>query len=119
MEVNIIKMTCCSCGVSYWLTTGHQESLVKTKESFYCPNGHSQSYTGDTDKQKYEKELKIQKESKENYRKWYEKEKQKAEERRKSIIGYKGMLGRYKKNLNKPLTKKPSSKSNKTKEVKE
>lgn len=43
---------CCSCDMLFWITKKHQDSLKLSKESFYCPNGHSQSYYGKTDKQK-------------------------------------------------------------------
>lgn len=52
MEVEITRITCIVCKVSFWITTSHKNQLLKTKESFYCPNGHSQSYVGETDAQK-------------------------------------------------------------------
>lgn len=52
MDVQIIQMTCCKCNVIYWLTEEHKNRLLKCKNTFYCPNGHSQSYKGLTDAQK-------------------------------------------------------------------
>jgi len=52
MDVNITEITCFNCGVVFWLTSEHQKKLVRCHNAFYCPNGHSQSYAGETDRQK-------------------------------------------------------------------
>ena len=52
MEVSITKVTCFQCNVPFWLLDEHQEKLVKCKNIFYCPNGHTQSYVGESDKEK-------------------------------------------------------------------
>lgn len=54
MEVKLIQETCCSegCGIMFWLADEYRERLVSTKRSFYCPNGHSMSYQGESDKVK-------------------------------------------------------------------
>ncbi len=36
----------------FWLALEYQQRLVSTKRSFYCPNGHSMSYQGESDKVK-------------------------------------------------------------------
>lgn len=48
MNVDIVKQTCPECHVAFWITEAHQKQLVKSKEYFYCPNKHAQSYDGDT-----------------------------------------------------------------------
>ncbi len=52
MDVTIVQETCPNCNVLFWISKAHQERLVSSKESFYCPNGHSASYQGESDKQK-------------------------------------------------------------------
>lgn len=52
--ISIMKHECCNCGILFWITTARDKRYLETKESFYCPNGHSQSYVGKTDKQKLE-----------------------------------------------------------------
>lgn len=42
---------CCNCHVQFCVTQEHEAKLVETKETFYCPNGHPQSYTGKSNKQ--------------------------------------------------------------------
>lgn len=52
MDVSITKITCYQCNVPFWLLEEHQEKLVKCKNTFYCPNGHAQSYIGESDREK-------------------------------------------------------------------
>lgn len=40
---NLIE--CCKCGVGFWVTAQFDQQRLKDKQSFYCPNGHGQSYT--------------------------------------------------------------------------
>jgi hypothetical protein len=53
-NINIVQQTCCKegCGIAFWIEENYHDSLLVTKRSFYCPNGHSQSYTGESDKAK-------------------------------------------------------------------
>lgn len=44
MNVDLAQINCCSCGVLFFITQAHQNHLRSTKETFHCPNGHSQSY---------------------------------------------------------------------------
>lgn len=97
MEVGIEQMTCCDCGVIFWITKKHDNYLQNKKTTFYCPNGHGQNYVGETDKQRYEKEIQEKQRIKSELLSQIFNEKQNVEKLRKSIIGYKGMLGRYKK----------------------
>lgn len=36
---------CCHCGVFFGIEAGHYKCLVRDKTSFFCPNGHKQSFT--------------------------------------------------------------------------
>lgn len=57
-------IVCYKCNVPFMVTAAHRQRLLSTHESFYCPAGHSQYYTGtkcEVDKEKLEKELKDQK----------------------------------------------------------
>jgi len=38
----------------FWISSEHQRRLSRCKNIFYCPNGHSQVYLGESDKQKTE-----------------------------------------------------------------
>lgn len=50
--VDLFCEECPTCHVLFWISTKHQKRLASTKENFCCPNGHKQSYSGKTDKQK-------------------------------------------------------------------
>ncbi len=54
MEVKTVQETCCAqgCGILFWIEAEYQTRLVSTKRSFYCPNGHSMSYQGESDREK-------------------------------------------------------------------
>lgn len=49
MDIHITQETCCKkdCNILFWITTEHYNSLVKCKNTFYCPNGHPQNYLGE------------------------------------------------------------------------
>ena len=54
MEVEIAQKTCCSCNIVFWISLEHNRRLKSCHNRFYCPNGHPQSYKGETDAQKVE-----------------------------------------------------------------
>lgn len=47
--ISFVKIECCNCGVFFAITADLERNLRKTKNSFYCPNGHSQSYSKSTE----------------------------------------------------------------------
>jgi len=56
MEIKQGEISCCSCKVTFWVTKKHKEQLGDCHNTFYCPNGHPQSYVGKSDEQKYKEE---------------------------------------------------------------
>ena len=54
MEVHIktTQNECPTCHLLFWISEAHHNRLVRSKEEFYCPNGHSALFTGKSDKQK-------------------------------------------------------------------
>ncbi len=58
-ETIVFKIiTCANCAVPFSVTEDFQDDLRRTKKTFYCPNGHSQSYTGEPfNKDGYESKL--------------------------------------------------------------
>lgn len=59
--------TCCRCGIPFFMPTYHFKRLLANKgESFYCPNGHGQHYTGKTEAEILKAKLEqVQKENEE------------------------------------------------------
>lgn len=45
----IVHEECCKCGIDFWTTKDFNRNLHLTKQSFYCPNGHAQSYSESTE----------------------------------------------------------------------
>lgn len=62
MDENWVTETCCNCHVQFQITAAHQYQLKESHNPFYCPNGHSQYYPGETKEEKLRKQL----EAKEN-----------------------------------------------------
>lgn len=60
METNItlIELECPRCHLTYWVTKQHRDRLKETKETFYCPSGHPQLFSGKKDNDKYLEEKK-------------------------------------------------------------
>ncbi len=48
---------CCVCGVKFAIPQEMQNRLRLTHDFFYCPNGHSQHYTGETEAERLKKQL--------------------------------------------------------------
>ena len=44
IQKEIVSIECCNCGVVFWVSKKLQENWQENKQTFYCPNGHSQSY---------------------------------------------------------------------------
>ena len=43
---------CCSCGIVFSMPEEVLNRRRGDKKSFFCPNGHSQAYTGESDQEK-------------------------------------------------------------------
>lgn len=54
-NINLVCEECANCHLLFWISEKQNKRLIKSKETFYCPNGHAQSYAGETNKQKIEK----------------------------------------------------------------
>lgn len=43
-----VQESCCECGVNFGIPSHFHTHLKRNKQTFYCPNGHSMSYTKST-----------------------------------------------------------------------
>lgn len=43
-SIQFESIICCKCKVPFMVTADHRANLMKTGETFYCPNGHPQYY---------------------------------------------------------------------------
>lgn len=55
--VHFQTVTCYSCGIHFALEEGHYRRRLDDHKSFWCPNGHSQHFIGQTEADKLKKEL--------------------------------------------------------------
>lgn len=44
MSKELNTITCCACGVEFGLIPKYEENWRRTSKTFYCPNGHGQSW---------------------------------------------------------------------------
>ena len=89
----LVVETCCSCGTAFAMEESLRQSLIRKKgEAFFCPNGHSQSYTGETIEKKYEK-IRRELENERSSKKWWQEE---AEKKARSLSATKGQLTKTK-----------------------
>lgn len=56
-NVTFVVEDCCNCGTPFAMTKELRDRRLEDHKSFYCPNGHSQSYTGKTEAQKLREQL--------------------------------------------------------------
>lgn len=66
MPIRMVEEICYKCKISFGITEGLHNDLVRCKNTFYCPMGHPQCYLGETDAQKYKRLFKQAKENFEN-----------------------------------------------------
>lgn len=58
MTVRLISDTCITCGIEFAMPEGRHNWLVDHKGVlFFCPNGHAQSFSGETEAQKLQRAL--------------------------------------------------------------
>ena len=46
VTIQMIYEECCNCGVVFGITDVLRRKRLEDKNSFYCPNGHAQHFTG-------------------------------------------------------------------------
>lgn len=67
LYTTLTQEICITCGCVFAIPARLQEQLIKNHQGFYCPNGHPQSYCGETEEAKLRKELRIANEYKAEY----------------------------------------------------
>lgn len=95
----LVTETCCGCHVLFAITEELRDRRLEDKKQFFCPNGHSQSYVGETKEEKLRKErdaLERQLASARGNEKYY---RERAESEKKSHAATKGVLTKTKKRV--------------------
>lgn len=50
--VELTVEECCACGLLFGMTTEYRDRRLDDHKLFYCPNGHSQGYRGESEAEK-------------------------------------------------------------------
>lgn len=89
MDVPMYLEHCAWCGIPFALTVDLRNKLLKCHNTFYCPNGHRQSYVEKSEEEKLREKIKAQEYTIEFFRKLeaerLAKSRARAEKRRKSL----------------------------------
>lgn len=101
ITVELIGISCASCGVMFGLTEGHEQQLRRTGNEFWCPNGHSLNFYNSLEEQvkKLKKELSQEKEASEYWRKSTKAEEQEHNITKRQLSSTKGQLTKTKKRI--------------------
>lgn len=69
-------VVCCNehCGISFAMPSRFYDRMLETRAFFYCPRGHSQHFTGETEEAKLKRRLQWAEEREKELRKDLEKE---------------------------------------------
>ena len=51
-EISYDNETCITCGIVFWFPSDFKRRKISDKTNYYCPNGHSQHYVGESDADK-------------------------------------------------------------------
>lgn len=57
LTTTYVLIHCFECGVGFAVAESFNNDLIKTRNTFYCPNGHRQAYCGKTEAQKVREQL--------------------------------------------------------------
>lgn len=55
--IEFVTVHCCQCDIPFGMTKELQRRRLVDRESFFCPKGHSQHYTGPSEEKKLKDEL--------------------------------------------------------------
>lgn len=99
--LNMVVETCCQCGMAFAMTRDFQNRALKNRgqngQVFYCPAGHRQWYTGESEADKLRRERDRLKQNEA----WYEQRnrelREEAEHQRHRANGYKGYATKLRK----------------------
>lgn len=72
--VTVVKVVCCNCHVVFGVESEMHAALRKSHDWFYCPNGHQQHYTGESEEARLQRALETAKRREE----WLERERDSA-----------------------------------------
>lgn len=94
----LVTEVCCNCGVVFaWPSDLRDRCLRDHSRSFYCPNGHSMSFTGKTAEEKLREQLAASRRRAEMAEEASRRNREDARAARRQAAAYKGQLTRARK----------------------
>lgn len=81
-RMDLVATSCSNCGIEFAVPRGWDEERRKKPLNFFCPNGHSLVYRGETPEQKRIAELERQVAKEKREREWAESQRRSADIRR-------------------------------------
>lgn len=57
VTLTLRPQTCYKCGVLFGMESGFDDQRLKDRQTWYCPNGHGQVYSGKSEAQKLTEQL--------------------------------------------------------------
>ena len=57
LSVNFAAVECCSCHIQFAMTMEMKDELRNNHKWFYCPKGHQQHYSGESEAEKLKNQL--------------------------------------------------------------
>lgn len=103
VAIEFVAITCYKCGLIFGIESSRNETLTKSHESFWCPNGHSQAYLGKTAEQKRIEELERETRELKSSRDFWNDQAKSAnatvEHQNRRINGYKGAVARVRRRV--------------------
>jgi len=59
MDISMVLVECCSCHIQFAMSKVYDDALRRCHNTFYCPEGHPQSYSGRSDIERAKEERDI------------------------------------------------------------
>lgn len=103
ITITLVAEECYLCGTPFAMPSTLRKERLADHRAFYCPNGHGQVYTGETEAQKLAKQLKAKQDELGREKHWREQSEEHARDLAKRVVherarvnGYKGAIARTK-----------------------
>jgi len=99
VATNLVTEQCITCGVLFAIPQELYERRREDHRSFYCPNGHSQHYAGETEAEQLRRQLQAQRNQATALRSSLDQETARANHEASRAAGYKGALTKAKRRV--------------------
>lgn len=84
--IELVTETCCACGVLFAMAKDYRQKRLDDHDQFYCPNGHSQSYVGETQRERADR-LEREAEAERRASRWWREQTEQTERRLSATRG--------------------------------